>query len=104
MARGRLRMPRGRLRMPRGRLRMARVSQNGSSTDGRGRLRMARRRPAADGPPSSGCGWPAVVVRLRMARGLAVPLSRRRKMGEIRVVRGWLGFPTWSATCPLVVR
>ena len=45
----------------------------------------------ADGPWSSACGWPVVVVCLRMAQGLAVPFGRRRKMGEIRVDRGWPG-------------
>ena len=71
-----------------------------SSADGRrwppgGRLRRAGGRLLADGPWwSSACGWPVVVVCLRMARmaqGLAVPFGRCRKMGEIRVDRGWPG-------------
>ena len=45
---------------------------------------MARGRPAADGPWSSGCGWP-VVVRLRMARG-----RLRMARGHLRIARGRL--------------
>ena len=50
-------------------------------------LRIARGRLLADSPWSSAFGWPEVVClrmargRLQMAQGLAVPLSRRRKMG-----------------------
>ena len=37
----------------------------------------------------------------RMDEGLAVPFGRRRKIGEIRVDRGWPGFdPAWSAARP----
>ena len=63
-----------------------------------GRLRMARG-PSADGPEVVR-GWP-VAVCSQMAQGLAVPLGRRRKMGEIRVDRGWPGLdPAWSAARP----
>ena len=58
------------------------------------RLRMARGRPPADGPWSSACGWPKVVC-LQMAQGLAVPLSRRRKVGRVSTPPGWPLAP-WS--------
>ena len=97
--------PGGRLQMARGCLRMAGEVVCGWPGVVRGwpenlfadgpvvvcRWPEVKSRLLADGRWSSACGWPVVVVCLRMAQGFAVPFGRRRKMGVIRVDRGWPG-------------